>query len=48
MTAGELTAIRCAAAFVIAETYVATMALVAEHFGSKVGGLLLALPSDEQ
>lgn len=45
MSGGEITALRAAVAFIVAGGYVATMARVAERFGSKLGGLILALPS---
>lgn len=45
MTPNEITALRAAIAFVVAGSYVVVMARMAEKFGSKVGGLLLALPS---
>src|SRR5438874_2476052 len=45
MTDGGLMMVRAVAAFLVAGTYVATMARLAEKFGSKLGGLVLALPS---
>jgi hypothetical protein len=41
----ETVALRAIAAFVVAGGYVTTMARLVEHLGSKLGGLLLALPS---
>lgn len=45
MTTNEITALRAIAAFLVAGCYVATTARLAERFGSKIGGLIIALPS---
>lgn len=44
MSDGELLALRLVVGFVVAGSFVATMAWIAERFGSKLGGFLLALP----
>lgn len=45
MTDAQMTALRAAAAFLVTGGYVMTMARLAERVGSKLGGLILALPS---
>jgi uncharacterized membrane protein (GlpM family) len=45
MSPDEVTALRTLIAFLVAGSYVVVMTRMAEKFGSKAGGLLLALPS---
>lgn len=45
MSSAEIFILRVVASFLVGGLYIATMARLSERFGSKLGGLLVALPS---